>query len=232
MAAFVDGSSVTLTADVVRASSVAVYKVVGGEAGTLVGYNDSCLATADAGSLEQVEWRGLYTQLKRDHVLGTIPYRWERGGNTAARLVRATFEDLTIVVLDGPMMHDGGISGGDKALAAKVLLGIDPTLPLLAALGERRQVCLVRETEDEWELVIPHALLQHLSMRETGVARFRKHPSMPITHRWQPEEQPEGTLEPWEDGTPPAKALSLIPDLDLPAISSDSGRGGGETVHP
>ena len=116
MAAILDGSSAPLTAKVLHAKNVAVYKVVAGEASTLLDYNESCLAEANGVSLEELEWRGLYTQFKRDHVLGTIPYRWERGDHTAAHLVRATFDlDLDIVVLDGPMMHDGRVGGSAKA---------------------------------------------------------------------------------------------------------------------
>ena len=217
MAAILDGSSAPLTAKVLHAKHVAVYKVVAGEASTLLDYNESCLAEANGVSLEELEWRGLYTQFKRDHVLGTIPYRWERGDHTAAHLVRATFDlDLDIVVLDGPMMHDGRVGGSAKAIMAKKLLGIDPAIPLLTALADRRQVCLVRETEEEWELVIPHALLQHLSVRETGVARFLRHPSMPVTHRWQPEGEAAGSTRRWEDGELSAEAVDLIPDLDPP----------------
>lgn len=237
MAAAVEhGSSAPLTAEVVQASGVSVYKVIADEAGTLRGYNSRIVAAPDAGEKGQQEWRGLYTQFKREHALGTIGYRWDRG-HKVARLIRATFdEDLSIVVLDGPMTYAGGISGIEKAKAAKELLGIDPELPLLAALGERRQVCLVRETEDEWELVIPHELLPHLSLSETGVARFEKHQSWPTTHRWQIEEQSgEGSRDSdspwsrWDDDVPPARASALIPDLDLPAkITAVASAGGGD----
>lgn len=235
MAAILDGSSAPLTAKVLHAKHVAVYKVVAGEASTLLDYNESCLAEANGVSLEELEWRGLYTQFKRDHVLGTIPYRWERGDHTAAHLVRATFDlDLDIVVLDGPMMHDGRVGGSAKAIKAKELLGIDPAIPLLTALADRRQVCLVRETEEEWELVIPHALLQHLSVRETGVARFLRHPSMPVTHRWQPEGEAAGSTRRWEDGELSAEALDLIPDLDppLPRLAQEETGASGRKAEP
>ena len=91
------------------ASNVSVYKVVAGRDTTLLSYNES-VSNLSIDSMKNQEWRGLYTQFKREHVLGTIPYRWERE-HKVARLVKATFEELSIVVFDGPLMHDGGVSG-------------------------------------------------------------------------------------------------------------------------
>lgn len=57
-----------------------VYKcIAGGSSATVAGYNEycSCLAVNSGGggsgacSLEKLEWRGLYTQFKREH--GEVP---------------------------------------------------------------------------------------------------------------------------------------------------------------
>lgn len=207
-----------LTVRTTRASGLAVYKVLAGRSASLAEYNDACMAQSPVQGRSE-EWRGLYTQFKRDHVLGTVPYRWERDQDTmVATLVKVSFiDDLSVVTLDGPMLHDGAVSGDTKAAAAKDLLGIDPEQPFIAALGERGQVCLVRETEDEWELVIPHALLPLLTFRESSIIHFLRHSRMPITHKWESVED-GGALEPpqrlWGDGAfPPAEVHGLVPDL-------------------
>ena len=41
-----------------------------------------------AGSRQSAEWRALHTQFDRDHVLGTVPYRWETE-HSEATLVEA-----------------------------------------------------------------------------------------------------------------------------------------------
>ena len=64
---------------------VTVYKVVAGESGTISSYNDECMA--HDGSPERQDWRGLYTQFLREHVVGTIPYRWEKEDVSEARLL-------------------------------------------------------------------------------------------------------------------------------------------------
>ena len=54
--------------------------------------------------------------------------------------------------------------------------------PLMETLGRQGKVALVRETEEEWELVIPHDLLAALSTSERvpGAVRNQRIPS----HRW------------------------------------------------
>ena len=205
------------TATVLGARGVTVYKVLAGGDATLAAYNDGCITANGAAN----NWQALYTQFQRDHVLGTVPYRWEQEGVREARLVAITFDELDIVVLDGPLMHHGSISGGAKAAAAKEALGIAASAPLMAALGERRQVALVRETEKEWELVVPHALVSHLRYSERSVARFQRHPRMPITHLWCAEG--DGNWRRWSEE---AVAPDCVPDLATPQPDTQSGGGG------
>ena len=210
----------------VQAEAVTVYKVVaGGEGASLAAYN-ACAGGAAAhdsldgdGSLQHQEWRALYTQFQREHVLGTIPYRWESEAKQAS-LVAATFDALDVVVLEGALLHDGGVSGAEKARALKEHLSLDATQPLMAALGARGKVALVRETATEWELVIPHCLLAELAFTERVVARFRRHPRMPVTQRWCPcGAGDEGGVggskwEDWLEGCESARLREAVPDLD------------------
>lgn len=200
-------------------SGVGIYKVLAGVNTTLASYNDEVGAAAHDGldgngSLQHLDWRALYTQFQRDHVLGTVPYRWEKD-HTDATLVQVIFDSLDILVLDGPMFHDGAVSGADKALEVKKHLGIDLATPLMEALGEQGKVALVRETEEEWELVIPHQLLPKLKFSERVVALFRRHQQFQVTHKWC---QPGGKWEAWQEGM----ETECICNLDMSWLPSRS----------
>ena len=150
-------------------------------------------------------------------MLGTVPYRWEKG-HSEARLVAVTFEELEIVVLEDERLHDAGMSGEQKAAMVKKKLGILEEEPLLEALGKRRQVALVRETESEWELIIPHDLLPTLPFQERGIARFRRHPQMPVISHWTREmSDMSGDMSdmPWQSGDDLSQLESFLPDLDM-----------------
>jgi len=195
----------------IRATNVKIYKATGGST-KLIEYNDIQKDDLDGSySKQHAEWRALYTQFQCEHVLGTVPYRWEKE-HTEATLVEATFTSpLQIVVIDGPMFHDGSVSGADKAAAVKAALGLSPSDPLMVELGRRGKVALVRETEEEWELIVPHALLNSLPFTERIVCRFRRHPAMQITHRWR-DELDGAVWEKWEEGVTRPKC---IPDLSM-----------------
>mmetsp|Transcript_16853 Transcript_16853/g.33555 ORF Transcript_16853/g.33555 Transcript_16853/m.33555 type:complete len:239 (-) Transcript_16853:228-944(-) len=185
-------SSVAATVRLVRAHDVTVYKVVaGGGDTTLSAYNDSCRRghCPGPGPSAPDDWGGcVYTQFSAIHALGTIPYRWDRGHDEARLVSAALAAPLDVVVADGPSMHDGRVAGTPKATSLKKALGIDPGVPLMDALAVRRQVLMVRETEDWWELLFPHALLENLVYGERGVALFQRHPKgLPLTHRWRIE---------------------------------------------
>jgi hypothetical protein len=113
-------------------------------------------------------------------------------------------------MMDGPLMHDGSVSGKEKAAVIKELLNMDMKEPLMEKLGKQCKAALIRETQDEWELVVPHNLLDQLEYSERVVARFQRHATMPITHRWQ--QVPTGIWEVWRDEV---DVSEFIPDLNL-----------------
>ena len=95
-----------LSAREVRASGVAVYKVTGG-AKTVREYNDE-MVNGDLDGRAQPpalsDWMALYTQFQCDHVLGTVPYRWEKE-DSEATLVEVRFTNpVDVIVLDGPIL--------------------------------------------------------------------------------------------------------------------------------
>jgi len=210
-----------------HAKNVKLYKVTHGVC-TLLEYNSAHKDDLDGtDSLQHAEWRALYTQFQADHVLGTVPYRWEKG-HAEAVLIEATLASVDIVEIDGPILHDGSVSGGEKAAAVKEKLGLPAAEPLMEALGRLGKTALVRETEDEWELVVPHALLDKLSLTERVVARFRKHPNMSITHTWRAESDVSGMWHAWVEGsTRPA----CVTDLDMSWLRGDERTNEGTQGH-
>lgn len=187
---------------VVQLSEVSVYKVIDVGSGALKSY--------DVGKKRKSDWSGLYTQFGREHVLGTIPYRWE-AGHSEALLIRATFAELNAVVFSGGLFHDAGVRGEEKAAVAKRLLGVASDSPLMEALGQKHQAALVRESSDEWELVFPHGLLQHLRYSERVVARFRRHKQLPVILSWCRE----ADVKVWKRWSLDAEP-EWIPDLKVP----------------
>ncbi|CAE6945568.1 unnamed protein product, partial [Symbiodinium sp. CCMP2456] len=155
-------------------------------------------------------------QFTTSHVLGTVPYRWESQARTYthAQLLEVEFDSLNVVVLDGPLLHDGGVCAEEKAAAVKVHLEMcsDQKGLLMHELGKQGKAALVRETEEEWELLVPHNLLSQLSFSERVIARWRRHRTLPVSSHWQDAEQAGTDLwKLWDDTV----ETPCIPDLDL-----------------
>ena len=142
------------------------------------------------------DWAALYLQFRVDHVLGTLPYRWEPKSYTwesvesvsyqEAALIRVSFTaPLCVVVMRGALLSDGSLSGKDKADIIKKELGIPLELPLMDGMGERGKCAAVEETEGEWELVIPHSLLRNIQVQEEELVQFMKHAQFPVTKCWR-----------------------------------------------
>jgi hypothetical protein len=149
--------------------SVTVYKIVGGEFDSLVvSFNWRCQQS----HATRTDWSALYTQFKRQYVLGTLPYRCER--TTHATLLEITFENVNILSIEGALMQDSSVDGRSKAAVIKQLLNVNPNEVLMETIRKRNNVSPIPETEDECELVIPHDLLDVLEHSERVVARFRK----------------------------------------------------------
>ena len=166
---------------------VKVYKVISGTTADLKDYyRQACRRHADS---PVSDWSALYTQFQAEHALGTIPYRWERDANNnnneRATLVEATIQTpLNIVVLDGPIFYESKLTGEEKAKLIKERLGMDPLQPLLEGLGRQGKVAMVRETADEWELILPRSIVETAKLTERTVAGFQRHRHLPVTAQW------------------------------------------------
>jgi len=185
-----------------------IYKVVANE-DSMFDYVQNCASrdTLDGdGSNQRPDWRALYTQFLHDHTIGTIPYRWNRF--KMATLLEVTFKKLDVAILEGSIFFDGEISGDQKAQAVKELMKLDLNAPLMATLGEAGLCALVRETEEEWELIVPHNLFAKLSFTEKVIMQFQKHDQYPLTESWRLSNGPWRCFENDFDA-------SMLPDLPI-----------------
>ena len=189
------------------AKELNVYKVIDAAAVSVRSYNADFISrrtvTEVAPYPEEAlfyvdDWRGLYTQFKVAHTLGTIPYRWERDDVTMAALIKVTIHSpFNIAVLDGAMWHDGNISGKQKADLAKQLLSLPHNEPLVTSLGQSNTAVMVWETPEEPELIFSHELLASLEFSEQYVALFQRHERRPVTCRWR--HHPNQPWKTWND---------------------------------
>lgn len=218
--------------------SITVYKIIAGLDTSLHDYNEKCHQEA-RNNVQQSDWRALYTQFQRQHVLGTLPYRWEQA--THATLVEVTFQNLDILVMDGPFLYSGHVSGERKASIIKEKLGITSDKALMHELGNQGKAALIRETEHEWELVISHEWVDRMKRcdasasdveshdddddkdetsttpmyySERVVAQFERHPTMPITRRWRVGGGSDSSWQRWNDEND-ASIVDCIPDLSM-----------------
>lgn len=197
------------------------YKVFGNET-KLSAIVDDAWAQDDLdgkGSLQHEDWQALYMQFQSDHVLGTVPYRWESNVNDyrEAQLMKVTFEGLSVVMLNGNCFHRSDLSAAEKAGIAKRALGINGLL--MHELGKRGKAALVQESESEWELLVPHCLLPSLVFQERVVARWRRHPQFPEAKLWCDARWPDMWAE-WSQDCEHACVPSVSEDLLSEVFSS------------
>mmetsp|Transcript_136162 Transcript_136162/g.236690 ORF Transcript_136162/g.236690 Transcript_136162/m.236690 type:complete len:259 (+) Transcript_136162:48-824(+) len=197
------------------------YKVFGNDT-TLSSIVDNAWAQDDLdgkGSLQHEDWHALYMQFQSEHVLGTVPYRWESKVNDyrEAQLMKVTFKGLTVVILNGNCFHRADLSAADKADMAKHALGINGLL--MHDLGKQGKAALVQESESEWELLVPHCLLPSLKFQEHVVARWRRHPQFPEARLWCDARCPDMWTE-WSQDCECACVPSVSEDALSEALSS------------
>jgi len=214
---------------------VTFYKVLGARC-TLHQYAERGAHQSDdldgKGSLQHPDWQALYCQFQQEHVLGTIPYRWDVPGKYCeATLVQGCFvEPVDILRVNGSLFFEGGISGSEKARIVKSLLQLPEAEALLVAVGLQSRCMLVQETEGEWELLIPHDFLDRARLDERPLCRFRKYPGMPMTASWCAVEAAEALeddgmsqrqdleydWEPWPvEAVMPDRLERLLPNLEV-----------------
>lgn len=118
------------------------------------------------------DWSALYMQFDILHALGTVGYRWDQG-YSFARVIRATLPEMLAVVVDAPWMPDGSVGGEAKAEAVRKALRLPADVPLMQAVGEQGKVLICRETEQQWELVVPSQLASTLAWQQEAACELK-----------------------------------------------------------
>eukprot|EP01098_Paradermamoeba_levis_P007633 TRINITY_DN3167_c0_g1_i1.p1 TRINITY_DN3167_c0_g1~~TRINITY_DN3167_c0_g1_i1.p1 ORF type:complete len:227 (+),score=47.40 TRINITY_DN3167_c0_g1_i1:159-839(+) len=163
-------------------NSLGVWKVFGTESSALE-YFEAAEARRPPSSSPSDWGNSLYFQFDVSHTLGTINYRFDQG-YSLARLWSIKFENLNVVIADdlhSNFLIDGKVTGKEKATLLKQLLGFDESKMLMDCLGEKGSALCIRETENEWELVLPASLISSTggSCTQTAVHEFKPNSSFP-----------------------------------------------------
>ena len=80
-------------------------------------------------------------------------------------LVEVNFEILMSLFFKGDLKHRNEVKGGEKAYAVKLKLEWI-NLPLGGDIFRKGQLLAVKETQEEWEIVLPHNILTSLELTE------------------------------------------------------------------
>jgi len=111
------------------------------------------------------DWSSVYLQFDEPHSLGTVGYRWEMG-YAKANLLRVALADVCAIIVDAPWMSSSDVSGNEKARCLKNALGVSEEELLMDAVGRASKVLVCRETESQWELVVPPSVLRACLQKE------------------------------------------------------------------
>ena len=105
-------------------------------------------------------------------------------------------------------MHRTDVKSGEKAYAVKLQLGMDQFTPLVESVGKKGQLLAVKETQEEWEIVLPHNILTSLEFTERVLGRFYRHKAKPVVSKWAPHGKD------WQDYfgyDEPQSLVSIVP---------------------
>eukprot|EP00959_Pyramimonas_sp_CCMP1952_P420190 8801099-Pyramimonas_sp.AAC.1 len=177
-------------------STLVVYKLVGSEAGIL-DYYTSCARGGRSRPVVQAhdgartDWSALYTQFTMPHSINTASYRFE-AGYAQANLARAEIDSsaFSVYLVNDSSSYDmanPSIQSSVKADRIKELLHIPQSSLLMDELGKWRSMLICRESAKEFELIIPHQLLQDpttsIFLREEIVSSFKPNTYMALARR-------------------------------------------------
>merc|ERR1712000_538731 len=108
------------------------------------------------------DWSAFYFQLNETHACGTLAYRYDQGYEIAS-LMKTKFNvgtnNIKMIFISDFFLSDETVSGEDKAKRIKLSLGLNINEPLMKQFGEKNWILCCRESNDEWELVVPHNLI-------------------------------------------------------------------------
>ncbi len=143
-----------------------VFKVIGNVEG-VAAYVRSSSSSRTGGSSD---WSALYAQFNAQNALETAGYRFEVFKEVL--LIEVEIECSAVIERD-EIMSKMDVSGLQKATFLKEKLDIPNGELLMEALGKRGLCLICLESQNEYELVIPHLLMDAVLKKETTIYRFR-----------------------------------------------------------
>lgn len=183
-----DEKTTIMVVDPALVTTVQVYKAVGSEC-SITAYFEKQKNRSNI-----TDWGGFYFQFNEAHCLGTVPYRFDSGYSISHLLTaKVCLENSRLSLLlvdDRGWMCDNSTSGQQKAVKLKQLLQIPESAMLMDALAKRTSALVVRETSNEWELIVPPSLLfdSPLLIDNTIVAQFRPGRFGTLVYRKEPNQ--------------------------------------------
>lgn len=180
---------------------ISVYKVVGDEMSIFDYYSTT------ANGLP-TDWSAMYFQFSAEHALGTLGYRWDQG-YSCATLIRLNIRPVEVIVVSGDIFCRHDISGEVKASILKRQLAMETSEVLMKALGQRNICLCCQESTSEWELIVPHKMLDVLELTEEVFCQYECN-GLGGTRRMR--KMSESKWDSWERFNEPVEVMSLPPN--------------------
>ena len=175
-------------------SPLYLFKMIGSETSIGQWMNDRVRRRTNNGvQSPRTDWNALYMQFNSAHCLGTVSYRFDVAFSVAT-LLRVTLNvssGISVLVVDDVdclIMSNSSVAGVDKATILKSILGIDSHLLLMDELGKRNALLMCRETEQEWECVIPESLVCDELLGDEQIVRYYKPEHGMLAYQRDPED--------------------------------------------
>jgi len=145
------------------------------------------------------DWSAIYFQLDRAHAIGTASYRWDRGC-THACIVKGTLHRVNAILVRAAWMSDPHIAGARKAEAVKKALGLEEdATPLVDCLAQNGYIMICPETEDQWEVLISHSLVNRVQFLQEEVVMELKPNKWGCTGTYQTGVGPDAAWRPYQE---------------------------------
>lgn len=140
-----------------------VYKVIGPQ---------RSISEYNAGFRTRTDWSALYLQFTEEHARETLSTRWEK--YDLAKLARAKINpEAKLFKVTDPIMYDITVSGEEKAVIIKNLLGIQQSSNLMLSLGEYDGL-LVEEHMGQFELILPHHKVDTVLVEQEIITTYHR----------------------------------------------------------
>jgi len=133
------------------------------------------------------DWSGIYIQFDIQHAISYLPNHFDRGYDSVVLVEVILKEDLKLFTYKDPRYSIPTLTSAEKAkYLGDCLVSFDATfeemnsLPLVQSIGEHfRSGIAMYDASDNWECVIPHAIMQCKTFHFHSLSKFLRHPTIP-----------------------------------------------------